>query len=196
MTMTGSNQTADTRNPEAGFTLVEALSAIVILVFGLIAVTNLLLVAASSNTVANQGTAAVTAAQQRLEALRNYNFPTVPPAAPAPPPLLTPGGSITADAGPTGVACNVAVSPATYNCDDDVPGVGRIHTRWAITAVPGTARALYIQVRSEGRGALAAARSRAEFTTLRTCTDSTLIFGDCPLPPSSGHRELPGKGTR
>ena len=182
MTMNRSSQTADTRNPESGFTLVEALSAIVILVFGLIAVTNLLLVAASSNTVANQGTAAVTAAQQRLEALRNYNFPTVAPAAPAPPPLLTPGGSITGDVGPTG-ACSGAVSPATYNCDDDIPGVGRIHTRWAITAIPGTARALYIQVRSEGRGALAAARSRAEFTTLRTCTDSTPIFGDCPLPP-------------
>src|SRR5204863_2278147 len=42
------------RGSEAGFTLVEALVAIVILVFGLIAVTNLMLVAASSNSVANQ----------------------------------------------------------------------------------------------------------------------------------------------
>ena len=181
--MTRSIQTADTRNPERGFTLVEALSAIVILVFGLIAVTNLLLVAASSNTVANQGTAAVTAAQQRLEALRNYNFKTVPPAAPAPPPLLQTGGSVTSDVGVTANPCSVAVSPATFNCDDDIPGVGRIHTRWAITVVGGTARALYIQVRSEGRGALAAGRSRAEFTTLRTCTDSTPIFGDCPAAP-------------
>jgi len=183
MTLTGSNQTAHTRNDERGFTLVEALSAIVILAFGLIAVTNLLLVAASSNTVANQGTAAVTAAQQRLEALRNYNFVTVPPALPAPPPLLTTGGSITADVGATANPCSAAVSPATFNCDDDIPGVGRIHTRWAISAVAGTARAVYIQVRSEGRGALAASRSRAEFTTIRTCTDSTPIFGDCPLPP-------------
>ena len=46
------------RRTEAGFTLIEALVAIIILSFGLIAVTNLMLVAASSNTVANQGTAA------------------------------------------------------------------------------------------------------------------------------------------
>ena len=42
---------------EAGFTLIEALVAMVVLTFGLMAVTNLMLVAASSNTVANQGTA-------------------------------------------------------------------------------------------------------------------------------------------
>ncbi len=35
---------------EAGFTLIEALVAIVVLVFGLMAVTNLMIVAASSNT--------------------------------------------------------------------------------------------------------------------------------------------------
>lgn len=168
------------RDSQAGFTLVEALSAIVILAFGLMAVTNLLLVAASSNTVANQGTAAVTAAQQRLEALRTNNYPTVSSTAP----ILTVGGSITADV-PAGVppACSGVIPGGTYNCDDDIPGVGRVHTRWAITAVPGTARAFYIQVRSEGTGALASARSRAEFTTLRTCTDSTPIYGDCPGIP-------------
>ena len=46
------------RGREAGFTLVEALVAVIVLVFGLMAVTNLMLVAASgSNTVADQGTA-------------------------------------------------------------------------------------------------------------------------------------------
>ena len=46
------------RSRESGFTLVETLVAIVVLVFGLMAVTNLLLVAATSNTVANQSSAA------------------------------------------------------------------------------------------------------------------------------------------
>lgn len=60
--------TGDTRSGrvvhggEAGFTLVEALLAVVVLIFGLMAVTNLMLVAASSNSVANQGTPAVTSA--------------------------------------------------------------------------------------------------------------------------------------
>ncbi len=172
MTITRPNPTVDARNPEGGFTLVEALSAIVILVFGLIAVTNLLLVAASSNTVANQGTAAVTAAQQRLDALRASNFPTAVGGGLLSFPVLTVGGSITADV-PAGVppACSGVIPAGTYNCDDDIPGVGRIHTRWAISNAGLPARALYIQVRSEGRGALAAARSRAEFTTVRTCTD-------------------------
>ncbi len=65
------------RGTEAGFTLVEALVAIVVLVFGLMAVTNLLLVAASSNTVANQGTAAVTTATQVLDFLKNTTFNTL-----------------------------------------------------------------------------------------------------------------------
>ena len=59
---------------EAGFTLIEALTAIVILSFGLMAVTNLLIVAASSNAVANQSTAATNSASQVLEQLRSVSF--------------------------------------------------------------------------------------------------------------------------
>ncbi len=135
---------------EKGFTLVEALTAIVILAFGLIAITNLLVVAASSNSVANQSTAAATAASQLLDQLRAAPFET-----------LVVGGDLTAD--------NV------YFRDEDFPGVGRIHTRWRIEAfVPANPRALFISVRSEGTGALSGARSRAEFTTIRTCTNATI----------------------
>src|SRR5688572_2444174 len=65
------------RAQERGFTLVEALIAMVILVFGIIAVTNLLIVAASSNNVANQGTAATTAATEALERLKAQPFHTL-----------------------------------------------------------------------------------------------------------------------
>ncbi len=165
---------AGPRAAEAGFTLVEVLTAIVILVFGLIAVTNLLLVAASSNTVANQGTAATTSASRVLDRLKDSSFP-----------VLAVGGSVATDtgtAGPCGGPAAVAVnSPgALNNCDDDVPGVGRVHTRWAVSTIPGTARAFFIQVRSEGTGALAGARTRAHFTTFRSCTDSV---NGCPAPP-------------
>lgn len=63
---------------EAGFTLVEVLIAIVVLVFGLIAVTNLLLVAASNNTAANLGTAAAVAASQQMELLKATRFDALP----------------------------------------------------------------------------------------------------------------------
>jgi prepilin-type N-terminal cleavage/methylation domain-containing protein len=156
---------------EDGFTLVESLVAIVVLVFGLIAVTNLLLVAASSNTVANQGTGATASASERMEILRNMQFNTL---------LGAVGGSLTANVGPTN-PCSppgpgvIPLPPATYNCTDDIPGIGRIVTRWQITAVPGTGRMVFIQVRSEGTGALSQRRSRAEFTTLRSCTDATPV---------------------
>jgi type II secretory pathway pseudopilin PulG len=157
---------------EEGFTLVESLVAIVVLVFGLIAVTNLMLVAASSNTVANQGTAAATSASERMEILRNMQFATL---------LGGVGGSLTADLPALGGPCSppaagaIPMPPASYNCRDDIPGVGTVVTRWQITAVPGTGRMVFIQVRSEGTGVLSQTRSRAEFTTLRSCTDATAV---------------------
>jgi prepilin-type N-terminal cleavage/methylation domain-containing protein len=158
--------------PEAGFTLVEVLTAIVVLVFGLMAVTNLMLVAASSNSVANQSTVAANSASRIMDRLKDQTFQN-----------LVVGGNVAADTGGPGPcgdpaaaalpgAPPVAVNDPTAinNCNDDVPGVGRIHTRWAINAVPGTQRIYFIQVRSEGTGALAGPRSRAEFTSFRACT--------------------------
>ena len=143
------------RSSEAGFTLVEALVAIVILVFGLIAVTNLLVVAASSNSVANQATAAATIAAQRLELLKAQPFTS-----------LATGGDLDSDV-------------ANFNQNDDVPGVGRIHTRWAVVAIAGDAQVYFVAVRSEGTGVLSVRRSRAEFTTFRSCTNVAL---GCPNP--------------
>ncbi len=131
------------RRRQAGFTLVEALIAMVILSFGLIAVTNLMLVATTSNTVGNQSTAAASVASQRMDQLKALSFTNVG---------LTPGGSVTADTN-------------GYFDDTQVAGVGTIHTRWQITSIDTTTK--YLVVRSEGAGALSGPRSRAEFTTFR-----------------------------
>jgi type II secretory pathway pseudopilin PulG len=150
------------RSGESGFTLVETLVAIVVLVFGLMAVTNLLLVAASSNTVANQASAATASASQTMDLLRSTAWNG-----------LVVGGNLTADTTSPSPDCRALTSPVVaYNCDDNIPGVGTIKTRWQITAGIGTVRMLAITVRSEGQGALAGARSRATFTTYRTCTSS------------------------
>jgi type IV pilus assembly protein PilV len=167
------------RDGEAGFTLVEALVAIVVLAFGLIAVTNLMVVAASSNSVANQSTAATTSASERMETLRNLPFATLAG--------MAGSGSLTSNIGSTG-PCATTLPTASFNCTEDLPGVGVIQTRWAISIPPagGTARLVLIQVRSEGTGVLARARSRAEFMTFRSCTDSTpsaLGATPCPIPP-------------
>jgi type II secretory pathway pseudopilin PulG len=163
--------TADRRG-EGGFTLVETLVAIVILVFGLMAVTNLLLVAASSNTVANQGTAAVNSATRVMDMIKITTFTSLPT-----------GTAPAWDPSTLGKACTDAtLALSEWRCEDDLPGVGSIHTQWWITADADT-RLLYVRVRSEGRGALAGARSRAEFTTFRACTNSDPTSGGCPAAP-------------
>jgi prepilin-type N-terminal cleavage/methylation domain-containing protein len=134
------------RRGEQGFTLVEALTAIVILSFGLMAVTNLLVVAASSNSVANQSTAAADMAARTMESLKLRPWNDA---------LLAPGGGL-------------GSCITSYCQTDDIPGVGRIETRWQISTVD--VRTRFIRVRSEGRGALSGPRSRAEFTTFRSCT--------------------------
>ena len=140
--MSETPQTAPSRS-DAGFTLVEALIAIVVLVFGLIAITNLMIVAASSNAVANQSTAAAAIATQQLEELKRAPFSDT---------ALVAGGSLSSDS--TG-----------YFSDTSVDGVGTIHTRWTIADVDATTK--FITVQSEGTGALSRSRSRAQYTTFR-----------------------------
>jgi type II secretory pathway pseudopilin PulG len=168
------------RGAEAGFTLVEALVAVVVLIFGLMAVTNLMLVAASSNSVANQGTAAVASASRAMDMLKAVTFATSNPI----------GGSL--DDNPGGMAFDAAdggkdcTDPTLvfneWHCSEAVPGVGLIHTHWWVTASVDP-RLLYLRVRSEGTGALAGARSRAEFTSFRSCTNSDPATGGCPEAP-------------
>jgi type II secretory pathway pseudopilin PulG len=158
------------RPSEAGFTLVEALIAIVVLVFGLIAVTNLLLVAATSNMVASQATAATTAASRVLDMLKTTSYEN-----------LVAGGNLGLVMSGATPLCAVAL-PASFECRDDVDGVGVMHVTWIVTPVGADARLTFIEVRSEGQGVFAAGRTLADFTTLRSCTDSSAL-GLCPAGP-------------
>jgi Tfp pilus assembly protein PilV len=171
--MKPSTHEPDGRRSEAGFTLVEALVAIVVLVFGLMAVTNLMLVAASSNTVANQGTAAVTSATRVMDMLKATTYDTLD---------NTAGGTdfSAADGGKDCADTTLVVTD--WHCTDTVPGVGAVHTHWYVTATADP-RLLHVRVRSEGTGALSGARSRAEFTTFRACTNSDPTTGRCPEVP-------------
>lgn len=167
------------RRGEAGFTLIEALIAIIVLAFGLMAVTNLLVVAAASNTVGNHSTATTTAASETMERLKSRSFLT-----------LTPGGDVdaedmgidpdcdeTATIPPAPPNPNECVVSGNYNSFRDIPGVGRIRTFWEIRQIDG--QTLFIRVRSQSTAALAGARSRAEFTTFRACTATQI---GCPTP--------------
>jgi hypothetical protein len=153
---------------EAGFTLVEALVAIVVLTFGLMAVTNLMLVAASSNTVGNQGTAAVTTASRVMDMLKTTPFTS----------LATTGTDWEATPGGGPDCGDVGLDVTDMHCTDDIPGVGRIHAHWWVEATSDS-RLWHVRVQAEGLGALSAARSRAAFTTFRACTN---VDAGCPDP--------------
>jgi type II secretory pathway pseudopilin PulG len=162
---------------EEGFTLVEALVAIIVLVFGLMAVTNLMIVAASSNSVANQGTAAVTSATRIMELIKASSYQELQAASPGGPA----SGLDFSDPLDLGPACADAVI-GDYHCTDDIPGVGRIHTHWVLTNT-NDPRIIFVHIRSEGTGALSATRSRSEFTTFRACTNAEPATGSCPEAP-------------
>lgn len=141
---------------EAGFTLIETLVAIVVLVFGLIAVTNLLLVGATNNSVANQGTAATAVATQQMETLKAQRFAD-----------LVPGGDLDTDAN-------------GYFANPIVEGVGVISVRWVITMPEDEPQLRMITVQAEGMGPMVRMRSRVQLTTIRSCTGD--LESGCPAP--------------
>ena len=173
--MTVSTRTAAPRTSESGFTLIEALIAIVVLVVGIVAIVNLFVVASTSNAVGNHSTAATGQATETLERLKAIPFLTLTGAMG----VATTVGDLSTDLGsspncvetPTTPPASYCVVAGNYNMARDVPGVGRIKTRWQIVR-PGAGGpdTLFIVVRSESTAKLAGARSRSEFTTFRTCT--------------------------
>jgi prepilin-type N-terminal cleavage/methylation domain-containing protein len=140
---------------QAGFTLIEALLAMVILAFGLIAITNLMVVAASSNSVGNMSSAATALASQQIDLLKAQTYTNI-----------VPGGSLTAD-------------QAGYFRDDTIDGVGTFKTRWQIVQISGDQQSRFIRVRTEPASGLFRSRAMADFTTFRTCTS---VASGCPSP--------------
>ena len=139
------NVPENSKPDQAGFTLIEALLAMVILAFGLIAITNLLIVAASSNSVGNMSSAATALASQQLELLKAQSYTNI-----------APGGSLTADQSVAGVP---------YFRDDSIDGVAVFHTRWQIVQIAGDQQTRFIHVHTEPAPGLFRSRAAADFTT-------------------------------
>jgi prepilin-type N-terminal cleavage/methylation domain-containing protein len=156
---------------ERGFTLMEVLIAIIVLVFGLVAITNLFVLATSSNVVARHMTAATTQATEAMEMLKAVPFAG-----------LVPGGSIdvnteSANAYDEGVPMRVSAAKVvnTYAVDRLVRGVGRIRVRWQIVAVDNQTRLIRVSAASSSPVLLG--RSRVDLMTYRSCTGPKL---GCP----------------
>ena len=146
----GSAAAASRRRGQEGFTLLEAIIATAILVTGLAAISNLMFVSISSNSMGNRVTTASFLASQKMEQLRTLPF----------------DNAAMADS----AANSLEVDQANYNEDNEVEGVGRFHTRWNIRTVGQFGTSFkYLSVQTEVIGPMAR-QTRAELTTFRACT--------------------------
>jgi hypothetical protein len=139
-------------DPEAGFTLIEALIAVVILIVGLAAVSNLMLVAASSNQTGNNLSMTTAEATARMETLKQVPFGTAPF---------------------VGAAIQGSVPPALpvpgFSTQRTFPGGAQVTTQWLVqNPCPG---AYHITVVSTTNQVLTGGpRSQASLSHLRACT--------------------------
>ena len=137
------------QNPEAGFTILEAIIATLILMFGLASIFNLMVVAISNNSVANRSSGATTIAAQQMEILRSTPF------------------SVLADS-PTD---SLDVADPAFSRIDNVEGLATYETRWEVRTLTDP-NLKYLRVRTEPQGFRGRA-ARSELTTIRTCTAGT-----------------------
>ena len=168
------------REGQAGFTLIEALIAMVILVVGLIAIANLFVVAMSSNQIGNYTTVTTSIGSDVMEKLKAapflslalYSKTTYAPTQPWSEDDWAEDATHWATTSPT--ACDSTVATKD-GCTTSIAGIGRVLTRWKVID-PGAGGTLtrFILVRSEVQGLLGRG-TRAQFTTFRVC-----ISTGCP----------------
>jgi len=167
---------------QAGFTLVEALIAMVVLAFGLTAVANLFVTASSSNGIGNRQTATAAEATEVMERLKAIPFTTLCNNLACAGGVVNDAttatcGGVCAEASANSGAC---VAPGTFALCRNVTGVGQIRTRWQIQLAAqapnqaGTIRpiAYFLTVESQAVGPFGSQISQSVFSTLRSCTSA------------------------
>ncbi len=175
------------RARQEGFTLAEVVIAIVVFVFGIMAIANLFTLATSSNVVARNMTASTAQATEAMEMLKAIPFSGLIPAGQVSlcnsgSPDLNTGADTTHtwDQGqPMQVDLNGDKAADTYcAADRDVAGVGRIRIRWQVLAIDNQTR--QIRVTAAPASIALRGRSRVDLVTFRTCTGPNV---GCPATP-------------
>jgi type II secretory pathway pseudopilin PulG len=183
--MSSTNEPKKPKNAaEAGFTLVEAITAFLILIIGLQAIVNLFLVASTSTQVAKQTTATTAQAAEVMEVLKAVPYRELwTPAAETDTTQYSPGdkrgnidiqtdsANVVEDETPVDVdvtggadAGNVDV----FAVDRNVDGVGQIRIRWEFTSIDDQTR--MIKVSAAPDPIVYRGRGRVDLFTIRSCT--------------------------
>lgn len=136
---------------EAGFTIMEAIIATMILTFGLASIFNLMIMSTTSNTVAARATGALALATAQMETLRSTPFSSL---------VDSPEGVDTLEEQTEG-----------YFVETTIEGTGTFETRWRVQTLT-SANLKFLSVRTDPQGFRGRA-GRAEFTTVRACTAGT-----------------------
>ena len=120
--------------------------ATMVLMFGLVAISNMMIFATSSNSVANRASAATMLAGQELETLRSTPYSAL---------ADSPADALDVQA------------PGFFRVTT-FQGVGTFETRWLVRALANPNQR-FLHVRTEPRG-FRGRWARAEFTTVRVCS--------------------------
>jgi prepilin-type N-terminal cleavage/methylation domain-containing protein len=144
---------ADPLDRESGFSLIEVMIAIVVLVFGIVAVANLMVVAAASNSTANHSTSAAALAYEEMERLKARRLDLTPIFQPATAVQVMPQVSPFPEPGRPVLTVTTTIQPAGPPGTDGRP-ISRFMT---VTAVASSS--------------IFAPRTTATFTTFRTTND-------------------------
>jgi len=167
-----------------GFTLVEVLTAMVVLIFGLMAISNLFAIATSSNVVARQMTAATAQASDVMDRLKSVPFSGLTTGGYPDDAALTAALSTPASATHTWTdsqPIQVGSTPTAvdiYEADRNITGLGTVRVRWLVLKIDN--QTLFIHVVAASAPALLQARSQVDLTTFRSCTSPAL---SCPATP-------------
>jgi len=163
VTSTEVTGTENVQRTDSGFSLIEAIIAVLVFIIGIAAVSNLFLMASTANSAANQMSATTALASEvmdRLRAIPKSDLVAITPAS------MRPAASDTPCTEPGGLDCVQAGTLVTKTgaMHRVVPGVGDIHVRWSIE---GAGDVFFIRVRAQSLMTIVGERGYAEFTTFR-----------------------------
>jgi Tfp pilus assembly protein PilV len=184
------NESSQSGGREAGFSLVEAIIAVLVFIVGIAAVSNLFILSITANSTANNASATATLASEVLDRLREAPIytasgthsalvatdrnPALVAGAPGAIGGLTAGSLMPSSSDPcqepTTADCVTPAAGRTFTMWRQVPGIGGVHVKWSITdvVVGGAPVAIFIRVRAQTGVLVTGERSYAEFTTFRS----------------------------